>query len=218
MKSDTLPYRLVRSVRKSVGLSVDASGALIVRAPKTLPLHVIEAVIRSHQDWIRAQQARISAASAFSLSDGALLPLYGIEHRVEYADCASIHVEEGRLLLPFGTTEPELVAWLKAQLLETITKRIDWYAPQMQVQPAGIRVTNARSRWGSCSPVSRLCFSVHLVFCAAEAIDYVVVHELAHIVQKNHSAAFHELVRSVFPEEKQWRTYLRDHAQVLQLL
>lgn len=218
MKSDTLPYRLIRSARKSVGLSVDTSGTLVVRAPKTLPLHIIEAVIHSHQDWIYAQQSRISAASAFSLCDGAQLPLYGVERRLEFADCASIHVEEDRLLLPFGTTEPELVTWLKAQLLETITRRIDWYAPQMQVQPAGIRVTDARSRWGSCSPVNRLCFSWHLVFCTVEAIDYVVVHELAHIVQKNHSTAFHELVRSVFPEEQQWRAYLRDHAQVLQLL
>lgn len=218
MKSDTLPYRLIRSARKSVGLSIDASGALIVRAPKTLPLHVIEAVIRSHQDWIHAQQVRISAASAFSLNDGAVLPLYGIERRVEFADCTSIHTDGGRLLLPLGTTESELVAWLKAQLLETITQRINWYAPQMQVQSTGIRVTDARSRWGSCSTANRLCFSWHLVFCAAEAIDYVVVHELAHIVQKNHSAAFHELVHSVFPEEQQWRAYLRDRAQVLQLL
>lgn len=218
MKSDTLPYRLIRSTRKSVGLSVDASGALIVRAPKALPLHVIEALIRSHQDWIYAQRSRISAASAFSLRNGAALPLYGIERRVEFADCTTIRIEETRLLLPVGTTEPEMVAWLKAQLLETITRRIDWYAPQLQVQPAGIRVTDARSRWGSCSPVNRLCFSWHLVFCAAEAIDYVIVHELAHIVQKNHGAAFHELVRSVFPEEQQWRAYLRDHAQVLQLL
>lgn len=84
------------------------------------------------------------------------------------------------------------------------------YAAQMGVQPTGITITGARTRFGSCSPKDRLCFSWRLMDYPEAAIDYVVVHELAHIRHKNHGPEFHAFVASVLPDHLERRRLLRD--------
>lgn len=84
------------------------------------------------------------------------------------------------------------------------------YAAEMGVSPTGITITGARTRFGSCSPKNRLCFSWRLMTYPEEAIDYVVVHELAHIRHKNHGPAFHAFVASVLPDHLERRKLLRE--------
>ena len=76
------------------------------------------------------------------------------------------------------------------------------YAAQMNVYPTGITITGARTRFGSCSPKNRLSFSFRLMDYPMDAIEYVVVHELAHILHKNHSAAFYAEIEKILPD---WR-------------
>ena len=84
------------------------------------------------------------------------------------------------------------------------------YAARMGVSPAGITITGARTRFGSCSPKNRICFSWRLMAYPEEAIDYVVVHELAHIRHKDHSPAFHAFVASILPDHLERRKLLRE--------
>ncbi len=91
---------------------------------------------------------------------------------------------------------------LIARAKELLPKRVAYFAALMGVQPTGLRVTGARTRFGSCSAKNSLCFSWRLMQYPAAAIDYVVVHELAHIVHKNHGPAFYALVASVLPDYK----------------
>ena len=79
----------------------------------------------------------------------------------------------------------------------------------MGLQPTGVTVTGARKRFGSCSGKDRICFSWRLMLYPPEAIDYVVVHELAHIRHKNHSKAFYDLVASVLPDYREREALLR---------
>lgn len=89
---------------------------------------------------------------------------------------------------------------LIARAKQELPERVAHYAAIMGVQPAGITITGARKRYGSCSGKNRLCFTWRLMVCPDEAIDSVVVHELAHIVHKNHGPKFYELVESVMPD------------------
>ena len=101
---------------------------------------------------------------------------------------------------PEPTPEEEIFLRQKARnLLPGLVNR---YAVQMDVQPAGITITGARTRFGSCSPKNRLSFSFRLMDYPMEAIEYVVVHELAHILHKNHSAAFYAEIEKILPD---WR-------------
>ena len=83
------------------------------------------------------------------------------------------------------------------------------YSAEMQLYPTGITITGARKRFGSCSGKNRICFSWRLMQYPEEAIDYVVVHELAHIRHKDHSRAFYDCVAQVMPDWRERRALLR---------
>jgi predicted metal-dependent hydrolase len=106
-------------------------------------------------------------------------------------------------------TEAERLALIQ-RAREELPSRIAHYAGVMGLSPAGITITGARTRFGSCSPKNQLCFSWRLMRYPDAAVDYVVVHELAHIVHKNHSQAFHALVASVLPDHKARRRLLKE--------
>ena len=98
---------------------------------------------------------------------------------------------------------------LMDQAAAVLPLKVGHYAKCMGLHPAGITITDARTRFGSCSPKNRLCFSWRLMAYPEAAIDYVVVHELAHIVHKNHGPEFHALVASVLPDHRERRAMLR---------
>lgn len=91
---------------------------------------------------------------------------------------------------------------LKQKALEIIPNRVEYYSKIMNVKPTGVKITSAMTRWGSCSSKNSLCFSYRLMLYPLEAIDYVVVHELAHIRIKNHSKYFYEEIEKYMPDYK----------------
>lgn len=98
-------------------------------------------------------------------------------------------------------SEEEVLA-LKKKAKALIPLRVAYYSKMMAVRPTGIKITSAKTRWGSCSESNSLCFSYKLMLYPMEAIDYIVVHELAHIRVKNHSPAFYEEVERYMPDYK----------------
>ena len=96
----------------------------------------------------------------------------------------------------------EEIAELKVRTRRMVEPLVAHYAARMRLQPAGVRITTARTRYGSCSGVNSLCFSCFLGECPPEAVELVVVHELCHIVHKNHGSQFYALLESVLPD---WR-------------
>ena len=106
---------------------------------------------------------------------------------------------------PDATRQAELLA----QAHRVLPRRVAHYAQIMGLYPTGVRITGARTRFGSCSGKNSLCFSWRLMDYPAAAVDYVVVHELAHIVHKNHGAQFWALVARYMPDYKTRRAMLR---------
>lgn len=95
---------------------------------------------------------------------------------------------------------PERTAILKQKALVYLGSRVRHYSERMGVSPTGVKITSARTRWGSCSAKNSLCFSFRLILLDPEAIDYVVVHELAHIRVKNHGPGFYREVERYLPD------------------
>lgn len=109
--------------------------------------------------------------------------------------------EKNRLPEPTQAEQTALIAEAKRILPQLVDK----YSTRMGVRPVGIRVTSARTRWGSCSAKGSICFSWRLMRMDPQFIEYVVVHELAHLVELNHSPRFWAVVRSVLPDYEQRR-------------
>lgn len=101
-------------------------------------------------------------------------------------------------------------AVLMRRAREELPPKVAYYAQRMGLQPTGMTITSARTRFGSCSPKNRLCFSWRLMDYPEAAIDYVVVHELAHIVHKNHGPQFWALVERYMPDYRARRALLRE--------
>lgn len=104
---------------------------------------------------------------------------------------------------------PEEAAALRARARRELPGRVQRWAAVMGVHPTGITITGARTRFGSCSPRNRLSFSWRLLQYPEEAVDYVVVHELAHILHHDHSPAFYAAVAAVLPDHRERRALLR---------
>ena len=121
-----------------------------------------------------------------------------------HADWIETHMEKQRLRTEArpALTEDEISALILRAKSE-LPPLVSHYAEIMGLSPTGITITGAQRRFGSCSPKNRLCFSYRLMLYPQPAIEYVVVHELAHIVHKNHGSNFYALIGSVMPDYKQ---------------
>lgn len=91
-----------------------------------------------------------------------------------------------------------------------LPKRVKYYSVLMNVKPTGIKITSARKRFGSCSGKNSICFSLYLMTYTKEAVDYVVVHELAHIKYHNHSKEFYKFIERFMPDYKEREKFLKN--------
>lgn len=104
---------------------------------------------------------------------------------------------------PSKEYRPEELKALRDAAKGYLPGRVAYYAPLVGVAPKGLTITSARTRYGSCSSKGRICFSLFLMEKSAAAIDYVVVHELCHLKEMNHSKAFYREIEKVLPDYKE---------------
>ncbi len=107
------------------------------------------------------------------------------------------------------------IKWYRKRAAEEVGERVDYYSKRLRLFPLNIKITSARSRYGSCSPDNRLSFSWRIVMAPYPIIDYVVIHELAHIREKNHSRKFWSNVEKIIPDYKKRRLWLRKNGHLL---
>lgn len=172
----TMEYRLIRSNRKTLGISVSPKGEVIVRAPLFLSDEAVEKEVLRAEAWIKKAVAKS-------------------EHVRNCGMYADISAE----------TEREL----RKKAAELLPPLIDKYSKRMGVYPAGVKVTSAKTRFGSCSGKNALCFSYRLMQYPVPEIEAVVVHELAHIKYKNHGKEFYNFIYSVMPDYEERRRGLK---------
>ena len=114
-----------------------------------------------------------------------------------------------------GLLSEEDIARLTARAKEYIPGRVAHYAPLIGVEPGRITIRKQKTKWGSCSSKGNLNFNCLLMLAPPEVIDAIVVHELCHLKQMNHSKKFYDEVLRVFPEYRKWNKWLRDNGGVL---
>lgn len=215
-----IPYRLIRSNRRTLSLTVESGGALVAHAPLHMPLRQIEAFIEEKRAWIERKRGEAPSRPApFVPRDGARLPWLGAELRLAFSDLPLCVDFDGWLLVPrSGDVRARLRDWRKQRAAEELSPRVRLWERRMGLQVKSIRYTAAKRRWGSMRADGCLRLNAALMHCPMELCDYVIVHELAHIVHPDHSPAFHALVRSVLPGADTLRARMRDFAGVTALL
>lgn len=217
---------LLRTRRRSVTLQITPQGNLVVRAPINFPFSKIEKIVEQKQSWIqlhqsRILQSRIANVDLFNYNNTLYL---GVSYPLIFSDnTREVQVENGNCLVPLKWQKSEnqhivgVAKWLKNRSHITLEARVAYFSTLMQLEPGSVRLSNASRSWGSCDKKGNLKFNFRLVMLPPKLIDYVVVHELSHILEFNHSPDFWEIVSSLLPDFKQRRADLKKGDYLLQL-
>ncbi len=214
----TPAHELIHSKRKTLALVIKPDGSLLVRAPLRTPKAVIEEFIDKNREWIEKHQAKAIAhlpppsrqylrGETFPYL-GTVYPLAIVERQRE-----PLWLDERFKLAASRQGEAARVfeGWYREQARQILTVRVEFFARQHGFQYKGIRITSARTRWGSCSATGSLSFSWRLIQARLAVVDYVVIHELVHTVFHNHSKQFWHRVGTILPEYQEHRRWLREH-------
>lgn len=217
-----IPYKIVRSKRKTLALTIDSEAQLVVRAPMKLGEDVIKDFIHKKEKWIIDKQRQVmdyaTKQSAFILDDGENVLYFGKSYAVLRKDTAEIAIEGNFLIVPTTMTLDGFAAWMKEQGDIIIRERVDYYANLLGVKYSSVKMSEAKRRWGSCGTGNTLNFAWRLVMCPQSVIDYVVVHELSHITYKDHSAKFWTRVATVIPSYKEAQDWLRLNRKLMEVI
>ena len=167
-----IPYRLIRSDRRTLSLTVESGGAFVARAPLRMPVGEIEAFIERKRAWIERKRAEAPSRPApFAPRDGACLPWVGGELRLAFCGLPLCVDFDGWLLVPRdGDALARLRDWRKRRAAEVLTPRVHLWESRMGLRVQSIHYTSARRRWGSMSADGRLRLNAALMHCPHEHI------------------------------------------------
>ncbi len=217
---ETLAYTLMQTGRSSIELRVLPTEIRLF-TPAACPLRQADAYVASHIDWIREAQKRFEAyadreRAAFPMTDGMPVPLEGEIHTLRLRPAArqSEAIESGEIIISGGDLNPESVAerlraCLVRRAMQRLSERVEHYAPLIGRRPGRVTVRDQRTKWGSCSTLGNVNFNWKLIMAPKEALDYVVIHELCHLYEFNHSDKFWQRVGRYQRDYAHWRDFLR---------
>ncbi len=191
---ESLPITFVRSARaRRVSLRVDsARRRIVLTAPLRMPVATALRFAETQAGWIASRLKRLPTRRPFA--DGAEVPLFGTPHRIRHRPDVrgTVWVAEGEIHVA-GHLEHlprRLRDWLTAEIRRRVTPLAHAKAARVERTVARVSVRDSRTRWGSCGPDGGLSFSWRLVFAPPEVLDYLVAHEVAHLVHMNHGPRF----------------------------
>lgn len=226
----TITYRHRVSHRaRRLRFEVRPGAGLEVTTPPGVSVARIEAVMREKTQWITTMLVRYSqpprSVIETPLQSGALLPFAGGSLRLivdvkPTSRRPTAHLEEGTLRLV--VSEPTAVAlhaaleiWYRSQGRRVFAERVAYWNAQFSFSYGRIAIRDQKSRWGSCSRQGNLNFNWRLLLAPLAVLDYIVIHELAHLKEGNHSPRFWALVAEKCPDYRRHRDWLRQHGPEL---
>jgi predicted metal-dependent hydrolase len=222
-----LSYEIVRSPkRKRLTITVERNRAVIVRAPQATSDEEVQRIVREKRQWILAKvrhpqkYQKRKHPPGKEVVNGESVPYLGRDYRIEIADTTSGEVEFARLFrIPAAHCAKRrdvLRNWYVARANEKILPRVAEYARKLGTDSVGAKIVDNRFRWGSCTPSNRLTINWRLIKAPSHVIDYVIVHELAHLLETNHTARFWSIVRTHAPLAEKAKAWLKQYGQVLE--
>lgn len=233
LQGESIEYTIFRRKNnKYVRISVTRKGAVRVSVPWHYPNKFIPGVIKRYDAWILKQLAESKKSNLpgpWQYSEGSTLPFLGKEYVVRYGfhsnGNAHLRLQENtaRIELPAEYRhamnkegiDAFILGWYRHQAHRYIPRRTEQLAAKMGVRYAALRLKDLRSRWGSCSEQKNINFNIRLMMLPKRVVDYVIIHELAHLRELNHSRRFWNLVARYCPQYQSYRDTLRQSASLL---
>ncbi len=219
------PDQIIRTKRKTIALIVERDGRLVVRAPLRAREEVIHRFIQRKEKWIFRKREYVKSyyppfvQKEYVNGEGFWYLGNIYELQLVEASKPPLYLNGGFQLARTAVSKAPLVFehWYREQAQQVIAERVKWYAKKHGYSYKQIKITSARTRWGSCSARGTLSFSWRLVMAPVPVIDYVVVHELVHLKTKNHSKEYWSRVKLIVPDYQNRIDWLEQNGHLLRL-
>lgn len=234
IRDEIIPYEERRSVNyRRITLSI-LDDRVRISAPKNVPKKQLKELLSAKEEWIlkhwlesREKQDR----SRRQYIDGEQFPYRGqvlklcLRRHMHQSMSVSLEGQELAVFLPhdladyqcLANIQDSIKAWYKVQARRVLKNKLDEQAKRMEVAYHDFRLKDQKTRWGSCSSRGNLNLNWRIIFAPEEVIDYLIIHELAHLTHPNHSVRFWKRVSEFMPEYTRWKKWLRDHGHELAL-
>jgi predicted metal-dependent hydrolase len=223
-------YALVRSIRRR-SISIEISNAkVLVRAPQFVAKTEIEKFLHEKSMWVqqklRQQELQLSSAPDYDFSPGSTMPYLGepltlVVHKQPKADV----VRYGNKLLVILSSRARaseqaqikrlVCQWYQQQAHMLLQHKTDLAAAQLGVKCSGVALKATRSKWGHCTAKGAIQYNWQIMLAPEPVVDYLVAHEVSHLLHHNHSPAFWAVVEHLCPDFKKCRAWLKSHGASL---
>lgn len=209
----------VHARARSYRLSIPHAGGPVLTLPPHGRWTEAEAFLVRQRNWLAARLKRAPEAGHFG--DGGTVPVRGVDHRIIATGKLRGRVEVAEmdgapvLLVPGEPAHQarRLTDWLKSQAQEDLVARTALHAERLGVTVKVVKLREQKSRWGSCSSTGNINYNWRLILAPPFVLDYVAAHEVAHLVEMNHSAAFWATVKRTLPDMDRGRAWLKAHGR-----
>ncbi len=198
IKGTDIPYTVVFCDRKSYAVKIKPDGSVELRVPKRTTKAQIADMLARHHAWILEKSGKQQDRYQTSLADGAFIPFMGEKLSIQTANRAAF--DENTIYLPPENREAYLESFYKAAAKSYLPERLQKWASLLGLEFKSVRINSAKTRWGSCSSKTSINFSYRTMMLPPSCIDYVIVHELCHLKQMDHSDKFWAEVAKVLPD------------------
>jgi hypothetical protein len=215
---------IVRSRRRTLALIVTPEARVIVRAPLKAPAALIDDFVRKQQGWIKKKIGEMKGrpqALVHAYEEGEIFWFLGRAYPLHIVNDTGTGVQRTNLLCVSRAIAPDIRSgiqrWYREEAYKEIHSRCMWFSMMTGYSPASVRITDARHRWGSCTSRGGLNFSWRLIQAPLSIVDYVIVHELVHLRQPDHSRKFWAKVEALMPDYQRRREWLRENERLLRI-
>jgi hypothetical protein len=220
---EDLRFEVRRSARRrSVQITVDRGGELLISAPEICSTRTLESFVREKRFWIYTKlaekEARAPSVPTKQYVSGEGFPYLGRSYRLLLVDDQDVTVklEHGRFKMARSAApdgHAHMVRWYTAHAQLWLASRVSRYRHRLGVEPAGLSVQDLGYRWGSCGKGGRLYFHWRAILLPPPIVEYVAVHELVHLVEPHHTPAFWMRVERAMPDFTTKRRWLTEHGR-----
>lgn len=217
-------YKVVYSKRKTLTITVERDRSIVVKAPEGVAPEKIREVVESRKLWLfektrHAQKYHpLPHPPGKELVTGESMPYLGRQYRIELVEGDGEIQFEQKFLVPRALADKSAAIknWFMARAEEKILPRVALHARNFGVTYKDAKIGNGKYRWGSCTPNDNVILNWRLVKAPMFVIDYVVVHELAHLIEPNHTPRFWNIVRVQVPGMEKAKAWLQKHGALLE--
>ena len=224
-QSTNISFEVIFRKRKTIQIAIDPPNKITVTAPNIMTKEQVLKFVESKGRWIIKKLKYLETLDYSNINkefvDGELFLYLGKEYSLQIIEdpkimVAEVKLTDDKLILKVRNNNSQeirsiLELWYKSKADEVIRSRVRYYQKYFDKEPSRIKIKEQKRRWGSCTYKDELLFNWRCVMADLDALDYVVVHEMCHMVQKNHSKDYWKVVASVMPDYKVQKKYLKEN-------